>query len=199
MRSKTILSTAAFIVAFGFSTVLASLFITETQTAPIYPSFNETKIETVPGYYSDKDHKSTSCFKYKNNSSPANKISGLIRQDNLNGSENDQALFGDGEDIFSPSAISEFSRYAAAVEQYVDASSSMKTGELPIDFQTEWREHLKAWREYSEFLNRMKSVSSRKSLTTEELREVGNFHNREINRTYEVVLQTAEKYGANVR
>jgi len=193
MRSKTILSTAAFIVAFGFSTALASLFITKTQIV----SVNEYK--STPVYIPVNDYKSTSCFKYKNNSSTANKISGLIRQDKLNRSESDRAFFGDGEDIFSPSVNAEFSGYAAAVEQYVDASSSMKTGELPNDFQTEWREHLKAWREYSEFLNRMKSVSSRKSLTTEELKEIDNFHNREIGRTYEIVKQTAVRYGANVR
>jgi len=184
MRSKNILSVVAFTTAFALSAAFASLFITKTQTESIYVPVN--------------GNKSTSCFKFKNKSPIANKISALIREDNRNGRESNRAFYSDGADIFSPSADSALSGYAEAVEQYVDSSSSMKADDLPGDFQTEWREHMKAWRGYSEFLNRTKNVSSRKSLTPEELNEVDNFHSREIDRTYEKVLQTGAIYGADV-
>ena len=184
MRSRTILSVIAFVAAFGLSAAFASLFITKTQTTSDYIPVN--------GY------NSTSCFKYKNNSATANKISALIRQDKRNGRESDQAYYRYGADIFSSSDSSAFSGYAGAVEQYVDESSSMKASDLPGDFQTEWREHMKAWREYSEFLNRMKKSSNRAALSSQELKEIDSFHGREIERTWNEVLQTAVMYGANV-
>jgi hypothetical protein len=178
MRSKTILSTAAFIVAFAASAAFASLFIIKTETAPDY----------VPV----SSYKSTSCFKYRNNSTVANKISALIRADKSNGDERR------GEDVSPPFTSSAFSDYAEAVEQYVDASSNMKTGDLPSDFQIEWREHMKAWRDYSDFLNRMKVTSNRASWSGAELEEIDNFHSREINRTWQTVLQSGASYGADV-
>jgi len=184
MRSKNILSVVAFITAFGLSAAFASLFITKTRTESVYVPVNS--------------YKSTSCFKYKNNSATANKISALIREDKRNGRESDRAFYRDGADIFSSSADSAFSGYAEAVEQYVNASSSMNVDNLPSDFQAEWREHMKAWREYSQFLDRMKDVSNRNLLTVEELKEVDNFHNREITRTFEEVLQNGVTYGADV-
>ena len=178
MRSKTILSTAAFIVAFAASAAFASLFITKTETAP--------------DYFPVSSYKSTSCFKYRNNSIAANNISALIRQDISNGDARRS------EDSRPPFTSSAFSDYAEAVEQYVDASSNMKTGDLPGDFQAEWRGHMKAWRDYSDFLNRMKDFSNLKGWSIEELDEVDDFHSREINRTWQTVLQTGASHGANV-
>jgi hypothetical protein len=74
----------------------------------------------------------------------------------------------------------------------------MKVSDLPGNFETEWREHMKAWREYSEFLNRMKDSSNRKGWSDAELKEVDNFHSREIDRTWQTVLHTGASYGANV-
>jgi hypothetical protein len=183
MRSKNILSIVAFITAFALSAAFASLFITKTETTYDYVPVN--------GY------NSTSCFKYKNNLATANKISALIRQDKRNGRESDRAYYRYGADIFSSSDNTAFSGYAGAVEQYVNQSSSMKADDLPNDFQIEWREHMKAWREYSDFLNRMKKPSNRGALTQEELEEIDVFHSREITRTWNEVLQTAVMYGAN--
>jgi hypothetical protein len=182
MRSKTILSIVAFIAAFGLSAAFASLFITQT----------------VSDYTLVNGHKSTSCFKHKNNSATADKISALIRQDKNNGRESDRAFYRYGTDIFASSDKSAFSGYANAVELYVDQSSGMKADDLPSDFQIEWREHMKAWREYSDFLNRMKKSSNRSALSSEELKEIDAFHSREISRTWDEVLQTGMMYGANV-
>lgn len=184
MRSKNILSIVAFIAAFGLSAAFAGLFITKTQTESVVVS--------------GSDYKSTSCFtKYKNNSATPDKISALISQDKRNRSESNQELYS-GEDIFSSSDSSAISSYADAVEQYVDESSSIKASDLPNDFQIEWREHMKAWRDYSEFLNRMKKSSNRMALSGEELEEIEAFHSREISRTWNKVLQTGLIYGADV-
>jgi len=183
MRSKTILSAAAFTVAFALSAAFASLFITKTQIA-------ESVFIPVSGY------KSTSCFKHKNNSATADKISALIAEDNSNGRSRKNHRVG--EDVRPSFTSSEFSEYTEAVEQYVDESSSMKVSGLPGDFQIEWREHMKAWRDYSDFLNRMKKSSNRNALSDEELENTDDFHSREIDRTWQIVLQSGVRYGADI-
>lgn len=185
MRSKTILSTAAFIVAFAASAAFASLFVTaETQTAPSYAPVSS--------------YKSTSCFKNRGSSTAADKIAALIRQDKANGRESGRGSYVAGGDERPPFSGSLFPGYARAVERYVEASSGMKASDFPNDFQTEWREHMKAWRDYSEFLNRMKDSANRKGWSDAELDEVDDFHSREIDRTRQLVLQTGASHGADV-
>ena len=174
MRSKTILSAAAFTLAFALSAAFASLFITKTQTASDYFPVN--------------GHKSTSCFKDRSKSATAAKISVVIEKDRSNGNKIVHASF----------ASSEFPAFAKAIEQYVDESSSMRTNDLPSDFQVEWREHMKAWRDYSDFLNRMKKSSNRNAFSEEELENTDDFHSREITRTWHLVLQSGRSYSANV-
>ena len=184
MRSKTILSVAAFTLAFTLSAAFAGLFITKTQTAPDYfPVIGRT---------------STSCFKDRNKSATAVKISALIEADKSNGLERSRETYRVGEDVRPPFTSAGFALYADAVEQYVDESSSMKASDLPNDFQIEWREHMKAWRDYSDFLNRMKKSSNRDAFSAEELENTDDFHSREITRTWNLVLQTGRTYGADV-
>lgn len=186
MRSKTILSTAAFVVAFAASAAFANLFITKTQI--------------VSDYVPVSSYKPTSCFKDRNNSTTANKIAALIRQDKSNGRVRAEESYRIGADEERPPfADLRFPKYAEAVEQYVADSSNMKASALPSDFQTEWRTHMKAWREYSEFLNRMKDSPTPRGWTSEELEAVDDFHSREIERTWQKVLHTGANYGANVR
>lgn len=184
MRSKNILSIAAFAAAFALSAAFASLFITETRAVTT---------EFVPTY----GYKSTSCFKHKNNSA-ADKISALISEDKRNGRESERAAYLYGADIFSSSDSSAISGYAGAVEKYVDDSSSLNAGNLPEEFQNDWREHMKAWRDYSDFLNRMKKSSNRTALSGEELEAIDAFHSREISRTWQAVLQNGRSYGADI-
>jgi len=183
MRSKTILSIVAFIAAFGLSAAFANIFITETQTESVY----------IPVYGS----KSTNSF-YRNDPVIADKITALIRQDNRNGRESDRAYYDYGAEIFSSSDNSAISGYAKAVEWYVEQSSSINASDLPSDFQIKWREHMKAWRDCSDFLNRMKKPSNRAALTSEELKEVEAFHDREITRTWKEVQLNGANYGADV-
>lgn len=189
MRSKTNLSIVAFIAAFGLSAGFAGLFAAERHIETA--EFTVSAPEFVPTYQSK-----TSCFGKSRNASTAAKIAGLIRQDHLNGDESGKTAYDGSAEIFS-SNDSTFSGYAGAVERYVDLSDGIKANDLPADFQSEWREHLKAWRDYSNFLNRMKIPSNRVALTAAELLEIDAFHSREINRTYAEVLQIGADFNAD--
>ena len=186
MRSKTILSAAAFVLAFAASAAFASLFITKTQ------SVTADYVSVVTEY------KPTSCYKNRNKSATADKIAALIREDHNNGRKRSKKNYASGESVRPPFTSSVFSDYAEAVEQYVDDSSSMKVSDLPADFQTEWREHMKAWRDYSNFLNKMKGSSNRKNWSDEEFEEVADSLNSEISSTWHEVLQSGRSYGANI-
>ena len=183
MRSKTILSVVAFIAAFGISAAFAKMFVTETQTEYVF----------TPVYNSQP----TSCFLRKN-AAAADKIASLIASDYLNGNESGKAAYDyqATEVIWSDKAS--FSSYANAIEQYADMSGSLRANDLPSDFQIEWREHMKAWSDYSDFLNRMKKSANSTALTGEELQQLEAFHSREIKRTWKEVLQSGRSYGANV-
>ncbi len=170
MRIKTILSIAVFIFAFGFSTALANLFITE----------NTSNL--------------ASFLKYKSSTPSADAISALIREDVRNGRKLDRMFYGSYENPRLPSA-----EFAAAVEEYVNDSSSIKASHLPIDFQTTWREHMRAWREYSEFLNRTSNSLNPDNLSGEALENFEKLHSRDINHTWREVLQIGIEYGADVR
>jgi hypothetical protein len=57
---------------------------------------------------------------------------------------------------------------------------------------------MKAWRDYSDFLKRMKNSSIRNAWTDEELENTDDFHSREITRTWQAVLRTGRNHGADV-
>lgn len=88
--------------------------------------------------------------------------------------------------------------YADAVMDYVNTSSSMDASRFPQDFQNAWREHMRAWRNYAEFLEDLKNPAARKNLTDTDFRKAEKNYNDEINRTWEIVLQFGRNYGANV-
>ena len=183
MRSKTILSTVAFFIAFAASAAFANLFVTKPQT--------------VFEYVWVSNHRSTSCFTHRNNSTVASKISALIQEDKNNGLKRGKP-YRVGVDARPPFSNSDFLNYAEAVEEYVNESSSMKSSDLPNDFQSAWREHMQMWRDYSEFLNKMKTVSNPRGWIGEKPAETDYFHTSEISRTWQIVLQTGANYGADV-
>jgi hypothetical protein len=183
MRSKTFLSIAAFIVAFAFSTAFASLFIDKSATlsnSDIPPSVNR---------------RSTSCFK---NRSTALKIEVLIKQDVNNGRERGKKLYRLDRDFRPPFESAAFPDYADAVTEYVDASSSMYSADLPRDFQAAWDKHMKAWRDYSDFLNEKKDSPQRQEVGNETLSFLENQYSADINSTWYEVLRVGRSYGANV-
>ncbi len=79
--------------------------------------------------------------------------------------------------------------FADAVMNYSITSSNMDASRFPQDFQNAWREHMKAWRNYGEFLKEVDPTSSK---CTE-----GRL-NSEINRTWMEVLRISRNYGAVV-
>jgi hypothetical protein len=84
------------------------------------------------------------------------------------------------------------SDYSEAVMDYWKASSSMDASRFPQDFQTKWRAHMQAWRNYADYLGESKSTS--RSNCREGYRLVS-----EINRTWEEVKSTGRTYGAYVQ
>lgn len=88
--------------------------------------------------------------------------------------------------------------FADAVMEYSETSSSMDASRLPQDFQSAWRKHMKAWRDYADFLNEVTNSPERKTNSQESLRESETRFNAEINRTWYEVLRIGRSYGANV-
>jgi len=183
MRSKTILSIAAFTVAFLLSTAFAGLFI--------------VKSDYVPSSYTTKK---TSCFKNRGGSNyVADKIETIVKQDMSNGRERGKKLYQIDEDFRPPFASSSFSEYAEAVSEYVGSSENLSVENTPRDFQSAWRRHMKAWRDYADFLDEMKHSPARKKLSETEVSELENTYSSDINNTWSEVLRVGRNYGAEVR
>ena len=185
MRSKTILSIAAFIVAFAFSTAFAGLFIAKSA----YQS-----VITVPANYNRQPN---SCFKNRGRYT-ADKIEVFISQDVSNGEERDRRLFnidGDNRPSFMSSS---FEEYADAVTEYAEASGSMDESTLPQELQTAWRAHMKAWRDYADYLDARKSSSVRTRLSDKAAYDLENHFNADISITWYEVLRVGRSYGAEV-
>lgn len=187
MRSKTILSIAAFIVAFAFSTAFAGLFIDKSE----YQS-----VLTVP-VVSYNERQPTSCFK-KRGRYTADKIEVFISQDVSNGRERDRQLYEIDRD-YRPSFMSKsFSDYSDTINEYVDESNALDETALPQEFQDAWRAHLKAWRDYANFLKAMKTPSGSENLNDKSVYELEHHFNAEINSTWYEVLRVGKTYGAEV-
>lgn len=177
MRSRKIISIVAFVAAFGFSAAFAGLFATEKVA------------------YS---YSSTSYCKHQQQIAVAASIENLIAADAANGTILDRKIYAINEtDSLSFESVA-FADYARAVEGYVDDSSSLSQDNLPSDFKCAWREHLKAWRNSSTFLNVTADISRNDSLSAEEFEEANAFHSREINRTFGKVIEIGNRYGADV-
>ncbi len=183
MRNKTIISTAAFIIAFVFSAAFASLFIDKTE-------YQEYQLDV------NFDRKPTSCFKHSGNYT-ADKIEAFLKQDDRNGRTLDSKLSQIYKGFRSPFASSSFPEYAESVSDYADKSGNMDTDNLPQEFQIAWREHMKAWRNYADFLDSMKNSSARRKIDEEKLVGFENEYNADINRTWYKVLRVSKEYGAD--
>lgn len=175
MRSKDIISIIAFITAFGFSAAFASLFIDESLT---------TSFKT----YEIRDVRTSNC---RTSDKTCTDILALLIQDIRNG-EQRRSRFD-----YSLSEDANVSvRRAESVEDYANASGSMEDAHLPADFRAAWREHMKAWRDYSDFLN---DVSRKKISDSEfEQKEDQLIHGTNgVNQTWAKVLKIGRGYGAD--
>lgn len=183
MRSKNILSIAAFTVAFLLSTAFAGLFIVKSD----YVQSNYT-------------FKQTSCFRsHSHKTYVTDKIEKIIRQDESNGDERDRKIYQADVDFRSPFVSASFSDYAEVVSEYVDSSESLSYEDTPRDFQKAWRKHMSVWRDYSDFLNTMKNSSTRSKLGETKVSELESNYSSDISSTWSEVLSVGRSYGAEVR
>ncbi|CAN5675301.1 hypothetical protein BH20ACI4_BH20ACI4_19430 [soil metagenome] len=171
MRSKDIISTIAFISAFAISAAFASLFIDESQT-----NF---------GTFENRNDRSSSC---RTNDKTCTDILALLVQDIRNGEQRRSRFDYSLNDEANVSV-----RRAASVEDYSNASGSMEDAHLPSDFRAAWREHMKAWSDYSEFLTEV----SREKISESEFEQKENKYIYDINRTWGAVLKIGRGYGAD--
>ncbi len=172
MRSKDIISIIAFISAFAFSAAFASLFIDKSQTK----SFE---------IYEPRDLRTSNC---RADDKTCLDILALIVQDIRNGEQRRSRFDYSVSDDANVSV-----RRAQSVADYSYASRSMEDSHLPADFRTAWREHMRAWRDYSEFLNEV----SQNKIDESEFEQKEDLYIYDINRTWGVVLKIGRSYGAN--
>ena len=120
------------------------------------------------------------------NPNNTNEIESFLLRDIRNGE--------DRMDRISTLRNSDSKRYSAefadAVMQYSLTSSNMDATRFPQDFQIAWRNHMKAWRNYADFLKETNDSSTSRCGESR--------YNSEINRTWAEVLRIARSYGADV-
>lgn len=116
----------------------------------------------------------------------ATKLENFIERDVLNGSLRDDRPVV-GEKVSA--------NYVSAVREYWESSSSMDASDLPSDFRDAWNDHMKAWRDYSRYLD----SSAGRSATRSDFYTESRQFDREISRTWKIVLATAREHGADVR
>lgn len=93
------------------------------------------------------------------------------------------------------SAKSYFESYAEAVEEYANDSGSLSYSHMPRDFQLKWNAHMRAWRDYSNYLNEVKNSSQSMN---EDFYDKQKVYSAEINLTYYDVLRVGRTYGIDV-
>lgn len=177
MRIKTILSIAAFSFAFIFSTAFAGLFIDKSELQTVFvvaPVSSNTK--------------PTSCFGRRANNSVAGKIEFILRQDDNYGRERQVKISESNNGGYRPS----FTEYVDATSEYADKSGNLDDGSVPQDFQIAWRKHMKAWRDYADFLGKAETMNLNEAGFAQFNRE----HNQNIKLTWTQVLLSGAKYGA---
>jgi len=99
----------------------------------------------------------------------------------------------------SPFSSSSFAAYSAATTEYAEESGSIEDDRLPGEFQIAWRAHIKAWRDYADFLENMKDSTVRTTLGKESFKNLDGAYNTEISRTWSEVLRVADQYGAEIK
>jgi hypothetical protein len=115
-------------------------------------------------------------------------ITSLIERDVRNGDERFSKI------NFRAERSAYFKEYSEAVNEYVDKSESMNDADLPTDFQSAWREHMKAWRDYSNFLNKCET----KRMDDSAFAQLDKNYNQEISITWDEVLRVGREYGATL-
>lgn len=174
MRSKQIAALITFIATFIFSSFIALLF-----AAPkVY------EVPPVAPVYEVKSFKHKRC-------GTGYKIKEFLEQDKRNGVGRLRYDFSPAKDSFTSSRISVF---ADSVEEYALESGAMDDSGFPRDFQLAWREHMKAWSDYGEFLQKAKN----KRMTFEDFDSLADEYSSEITITWQETLRIGREYGADL-
>ena len=196
MKFKSILSVAVFAAAFILSSALAGLFAVKTEILTIEPIF----VSAAPG----SDARPTQCFGHHRNTaanvSAAAKINGLLEQDDANTRARVAKIERVSPDYEPPFAAGDetlFSEYSVAVSHYADQSGAMKDDNFPTDFQSAWREYMKAWRDYADFLEEMKIPETRGVADEDNFAQFNKIYNEWIDLTWIEVLHVANNNGAD--
>ncbi len=176
MRSKKLISITAFFAAFVFSAAFAGLFIDDSASSNTYY------------------HNHTSCFNLQYDTVTADAIDDLLSRDVRNGNDRFRQLSAINEDFNPPFGTDSIDEYAEVVGSYADESSAMDDGNLPREVRQAWRKHMKAWKDYAEFLK----VSDRLHYTDEELKIKDLQYGNDINRTWYNMLRISRTYGSYV-
>jgi hypothetical protein len=166
---KSTISIVAFTLTFGFSVVLVGLLFGFPQLSFDYSQSAQTK----------------------NIDQSAYDIWRLISQDELNGTMRDSSVIK--MDLSTQDKVA-IATYAKQVDRYLIKSTSLDDSRLPSDFRAAWQEHMKAWENYSEFLN--KRNESKAAVSNEEFNNLEQKYDEEISRTWFETLRIARSYGA---
>lgn len=167
MRVKSILSLIAFVAAFALSVALVAL-TTE----------NSSSQYQIAVFQAD--------------GATQRNITRFLAQDISNGVQRERRVYRyeDGASMTSPF----LARRAEAVSDYAETSGAMDYNNLPQDFQLAWLKHMRAWHNYSDFLQKAKT----QNLSYSEINRLENQYNRDINLTWFETLRVAGKYGAEI-
>jgi hypothetical protein len=172
MKIKSILSIAAFSSAFIVSTFLAGLFFDKSDNQlNLVPAVSEYQL---PDYL-------------QSNSSELQKRIWLFLDEER---ENGLAM---GTELRSKTAVVVVNEQTATVNLAIKMNR-MNDSEMPLDFQMAWENHRAAWNEQARFLSRAVKNGNRQALDRDLITDYRNNY-QEVNRTYFVLLNTAEKYG----
>lgn len=168
---KIITALIAFATTFGTSTALTGLFVEKHQP-----------LITVSRTNQDVQTKQ--------------RILSLLRRDIQNG-EDRLDKCSQAAEFWELSSSDRLNIYSKAVSEYSNDSGSIDDANLPADFQRAWRQHMKAWHDYSVYLEQLKKSAASQKMTGDEIDEQLNDRDDLINRTWYRALAVASRYDAN--
>lgn len=170
MTTKILTAALAFFTTFGFSSLLMQFAFEKSES--------QTGLRWVYSKPTDKQ------------------VLRFLERDIRNGEERIGRLSLSEWHYTPPFSRPSLAEYREAVSLYVNKSGSMDDSELPADLQIAWREHMKAWRDYSAFLNSLENLSIEES-DKRMLRQQHKEKDARISSTWFKVLKIAgENYGA---
>ena len=169
-NTRTITTIVAFIAAFIFSAGLTRIILPAPVVQFVYIDRPQ---------YIERD---------------TNEIESFLLQDITNGESrmDETASLRDMDEEY-------LAEFADSVMEYSDASSSMNADNFPKDFQAAWHFHMKAWRNYADFLAIQANAPAGKRMKDADFQKGESSLNKEINRTWFEVLRIGRTHGAYIR